>query len=116
MMKLYRIFAGVSGGFNDVSQVAVEKHPDQESADQSAYAHAVEVFESYVGTDNGLMTWEEAVEEAELQFGDIDEYNQSQLDDMAETIYNEAMEEWIEYWAVETTEEEVTLEPVQELP
>jgi len=109
--KLYRIFAGLSGGFGEATQIDIEEHINEAEATYSAYNHAMQIYESHAGM-GGLDSWEDAVEEAEKQYGDINEYNQSQVDAMAEQIFIEAAESWIDYYVIETTELDVKLTPV----
>jgi len=109
--KLYRIFAGLNGGFGGATQVDIEEHSNESDAQFSAYDHAIRLYESQSGT-GGLISWEEAREEAENQYGDIDEYNQPKIDDMTEQIFIEAAESWIDYYVIETTSEDVKLIPI----
>lgn len=106
--KLYRIFAGLAGGFGGAVQVDVEEHTHESDATRSAYTHAMQMYESHAGT-GGLMSWEEAAEEAETYYGDVDEYNQPRLDDMTEQIFMEAAESWIDYYAIEIRPEDLEL-------
>jgi len=91
-MTKYRIFAGLGGGFGGAHEVAIEEHENLDDAEDSAYEHACNEYESYGGM-HGLFTEEEALDENP-------ELTENELADMA----LEDMENWIEYWAKECVE------------
>jgi hypothetical protein len=109
-MPKYRIYAGLGGGFGGANYQYTEEFVDKAEANDAAYQCAIEEYESYGGM-HGLMSWEEAREEAEQSFStgdeDDDDYN-NEIESVAEEIYNESMEGWLDYQAVLVGSEEDT--------
>lgn len=90
--KEYNIYAGLGGGFGGARYQYTGLFNSEEEALEEAYAVACEEYESYEGT-GGLMTYEDALEEAEG--------NESTADEILE----QEKDEWISYKAVLTSED-----------
>lgn len=91
-VKNWRIYAGLGGGFGGATYQETINCTEDE-ANEEAYLHAVNEYESYGGM-HGLFNYEDAREENP-------EANDDELDEM----YLEDMDMWIEYWIEEETEE-----------
>ena len=90
MTKIYSIFSGLGGGFNSLS--FTEKFEGSyEDAMRLAEQKAIEEYESYVGL-HGLRTVDDIMEE-----DDVDQ-------EIAEEIYNEEMQSWIDFYVKEYEE------------
>jgi len=102
---LFKIYAGLSGGFGGAKYIETLEFESRDDAEQYAYDCAVECYESYEGS-HGLRTFDEIMEEEDVE------------EDEAIDIYNEEMEDWLEYFAVEVIEDEdgndITPEPDDE--
>lgn len=90
---LYDIYAGMSGGFGGASFQITEEYRTIEDAFHSAYEIAVEIYQSYEGT-NGILCWDECKETLEEEWGEV-------TDEDVDDYYREEVEGWIEYYAVE---------------
>lgn len=96
-MEKYNIYAGLGGSFGGASFVATEEFKDENEAWEYAYDYAVEIYESYAGY-HGIRTVEDIMEE--------DEVDESE----AIEIYQEEIEDWVEYYAILTSEDKETAE------
>ena len=96
-MEKYNIYAGLGGSFGGASFITTEECKDETAAFKYAYDCAVEIYESYVGY-HGLRTVEDIMEE--------DEVDESE----AIEIYQEEMEDWLEYYAILTSEDKQIVE------
>ena len=88
-MQEYEVWAGLGGGFGGANYKGTYEFMDYNEAMEEAREDAVEYYVLYEGT-NGLRTVEEIAEENP----ELDE------DEVLE-IYNEEMEDRIEYYVVE---------------
>lgn len=100
----YKIYAGLGGGFGGAKYIETIENISEEEASYIAWEYAVQEYESYDGL-HGLQSWSDCIEEAEGYFGEINDDNQSEFDDLVKEIYNEAMESWLHYY-VEKVENE----------
>lgn len=102
----YNIYAGLSGGFGDADYQGTGEFEDENAAYEYAYQLAAEEFNSYVGM-HGLLTWSEIAEEEGLD----PEEDAETID----TLYEEQVESWIDYYVVLTEEDKDLLEDIIEL-
>lgn len=103
-MIKYKIYYGLGGSFGGAQYQYTDEFNSKAEAEEQAYIDACEEYDNMSGL-HGLRSWLECQEEAEQDFGDITEDNQSQLDDLTEQIYNEERESWLDYYVEEWTEE-----------
>ena len=100
-MKKYNIYAGLSGGFGGAQLVAeTEEFENQDAAESYAYQCAFEEYQSYEGY-HGLTSYNDIKENPE-EYG-LDE--NPEAEDVDE-VYTEEVENWIEYYAIPTTEDD----------
>lgn len=109
-MPKYRIYAGLGGSFGGgYYQYTTDDDYTKQQASEEAYEQAIEVYESYAGL-HGLMDYSEALEQAEQEIFEYDyetrEEWQKDLEDYALDVYNQEVENWIDYW-VEEDESEI---------
>ncbi len=105
-LKEYNIYAGLGGSFGGAQYMYTTLCESEEEAEQEAYEQARDEYESYSGCHNGLMTWEEAMTEAESQLSEDE--NEDDLEALAEEIYYETREGWLDYCAILTSEDTKT--------
>jgi len=100
--KLYRIFAGLSGGFGGATEYGIEEFTTDQDAMDYAYEVACNEYESYGGL-HGLFNEEDALDENP-------DLSQEELDAM----YEEDREYWIDYWVAEVDDdiEDIKLIPI----
>lgn len=104
-MKKFRIFAGLGGGFGGANETGTWTFLNEEEAIDDAYFQACEIYDSRAGR-NGLPSFEDCKKEALEEFDEDEEYDEIELTEIAEDIYNEHREGWIDYWAEEVTDED----------
>ena len=102
-MKFYEIYAGLSGGFGGAQYQCTEQFECIEDAEERAYWLARDEYESKAGL-HGLESYEDALNEAKEQEGD--NCSEVELRELADEIYNEYIESWIEYYAKESEEDD----------
>lgn len=102
-MKEYNIYAGLGGGFGGKKYLYTSLFESQEEADNEAYYAAKEEYESYEGTYDGVNTFEDAMNEA---LDENPEYTEEELEDIANEIYNGYVDDWTEYCAIPTDEDD----------
>ena len=90
---LYKIYAGLGGGFGGSTYIETEVFSSLEEAEKAAYEYAIEEYESMEGM-HGLRSYEQILEELIYEYGEDDI---SSLENEAEQIYNEEMESWLDY-------------------
>jgi hypothetical protein len=93
-MTLYNLYAGMSGGFGGANFERQEEFESQEEAYNAAYEAAVEDYQSYEGY-YGILS------QNEIQKEHLEEYGEEPSDEELQELYADAIEGWIEYWAVE---------------
>lgn len=92
MMKNYRIYFGLGGGFGHEYETV--EAVDQEDAENIAYHKALEAYENYEGM-HGVPTAEEVAEEEGIDPDDPDYH--AAMDD----AYREVKEGWVSYGIVD---------------
>lgn len=90
--KEYNIYAGLGGGFGGARYQYTGLFNSEEEALEEAYAVACEEYEAYEGT-GGIMTYEDALKEAE---GD---------ESIANEILEQEKDDWISYEVALTSED-----------
>lgn len=101
-MALFKIYAGLGGGFGGAQYHGTYEYSDKQEAEHDAYNLAWEEYESYGGY-HGLYTWDSMREEIANEYydGDIDAVSEEEVTD----AYNEEVEGWLVYKAIEVTPE-----------
>lgn len=104
--KEYNIYAGLGGGFGGAKYQYTGLYDSPEKAEEDAYTAAYEEYESYSGY-HGLLTYEEALETARNEHPDKSE---EELQDYIDELFTDDKENWMEYYAVLTSEDTDTSE------
>ena len=100
----YNIYAGLSGQFGGPVYIGTGDFSNYDSAIDYAYQMAIEEYESYEGY-HGIMSWYDIAREENLDVNeDIEEID---------SIYNEEREQWLEYDAILTSEDNLDEEIVE---
>ena len=100
-MDKYNIYAGLGGSFGGANYKFTIEAKSKEEAEDIAYNEAVEVYQDFEGT-YGIMDWNDCAISLE-----IDPYTENDnLIAEVDELYNEEMENWIEYYAILTSEDE----------
>jgi hypothetical protein len=96
MMKKYKIYAGLGGGFGGAEEVCVDFFPNEKYALCYAYDCAVEAYQGYEGL-HGLVTYQDIYENPS-EFGlEEDCCDETLIDE----VYTEQIADWIEYYVEE---------------
>lgn len=90
-MALYNLYAGMGGGFGGATFQLQDEFDTHDAAIDYARVLAVEDYEGYAGC-HGILSWDEVKDE-------LCDENCSDQD--VDDLYNEEIEGWIEYWAVD---------------
>lgn len=99
-MDRYNIYAGLGGSFGGANYKFTIEAKSKEEAEEIAYNEAVEVYQDFEGT-YGIMDWNDCAISLE-----IDPYTENDnLIAEVDELYNEEMENWIEYYAILTSED-----------
>ena len=104
--KEYNIYAGLGGGFGGAKYQYTGLYDNEDDAFIDAYTAASEEYESYGGY-HGLLTYEEALETA---MNDNPGKSEEELQEYIDELFEEDKENWIEYYAVLTSEDTETSE------
>ena len=100
-MNLYNIYAGLSGSFGGATYQGTGEFKSLSEAEDFAYDLAVEEYQSYEGY-HGILSWYDVAEE-----NGLDEISDSvEIDN----LYNEEMQDWMDYYAILASEDEDTPE------
>lgn len=99
----FNVYAGLGGSFGGAQYQGTGEFTDIISAVEYAYQTAIEEYQSYEGL-HGIMSWYDVACENGLD--PDDEKNEKEIDE----LYNEELENWIEYYAILTEEDEETSE------
>ncbi len=95
---LFKIYAGLGGSFGGAEYIETIEAIDIDNATEYAYHMAIEEYQSYEG-NYGIMDMEDIRQEFEDEGIDYDESD-------VEERYTDELEMWIDYFAVEVTEED----------
>lgn len=93
-MAKFEIFAGLGGSFGGAQSHGIYEYETKEEAVKDAYQLAVEEYESYGGC-HGLMDWDMCKEDL------IEFFGEGITDEDVSMHYQEEMESWLSYYAVE---------------
>ena len=100
-MQKFNIYAGLGGSFGGAEYQGTGDFRSLADAEQYAYELAVEEYEFYEGL-HGILSWHDVADANGLDYisgsNEIDE------------LYNQEIEDWIEYYAILASEDEDTLE------
>lgn len=96
-MEEYNIYVGLGGDFGGAVYQGTVFAESYEEAEEYAHRLAIEEYQCCEGVRE-LKSWEDIEEELELN--DPDE-------DTVSKAYNEEVENWIDYYAVLTSEDEI---------
>lgn len=94
----YNIYVGLSGGFGGATYQGTEDFDNIDEATDVAYQLACEEYDAHAGS-YGLRSWGDIAAEEDLD----EEDDELEIDE----IYTEEREDWIEYYAVLTEEDEL---------
>ena len=100
-MDRYNIYAGLVGSFGGANYKFTIEANSLEEATDIAYHEAVEVYQDFEGTYS-IMDWNDCAISLEI---DPCTENDDLIAEVDE-LYNEEMENWIEYYAILTSEDE----------
>lgn len=92
-MRVFRIFAGLSGSFGGAYYQETTDFLDEHRASEYAYGLARQDYESYEGL-HGVMCIDDIMEEERVD------------EEEAYQIYEEEVENWIDYYVEECTDED----------
>lgn len=95
-LKQYNVYAGLGGGFGGAFYQFTTLAESEDDANELAYEAAIAEYESYEGT-KGLRTIEDI----------RDEEDQTLSDEDIEEIYCSEREDWLEYYVVLTSEDDI---------
>lgn len=104
--KEYNIYAGLGGGFGGAKYQYTGLYDNEDDASMEAYIVASEEYESYGGY-HGLLSYEEALETA---MNDNPGKSEEELQEYIDELFEEDKENWIEYYAILTSEDTETSE------
>lgn len=104
--KEYNIYAGLGRSFGGAKYLYTRLYDNENDASMEAYTAASEEYESYSGY-HGLLSYEEALEAA---MNDNPGKSEEELQDYIDELFEEDKENWIEYYAVLTSEDTETSE------
>ena len=97
----YNLYAGLNGGFGGTNLVFKgAEYNDIEEATKAAYEYAVEEYQSYEGY-HGLASYNDIKENPE-DYGLDEDPEAENIDE----VYTEEVENWIEYYAIPTAEDD----------
>lgn len=103
-MPLFKIYAGIGGGFGGAFYQYTEEFETEEQAMTAAYDMACDIYDSQEGC--GCDGYEQFIEEATDQLDENDYENASEygcaLEEYASEASAEARESWIDYYVEET--------------
>jgi hypothetical protein len=104
-MKRYKIYAGMGGGFGGATYECTIEAASERDAEQYAYDLAVEQYQSHEGY-HGILSWEEYLEDLEMSGFVGDDMSDGEIEDIVNEHYLNEIDSWIDYYAIETTDED----------
>lgn len=105
MARRYKIYAGMTGGFDSVQyQCTIEAH-DEDDALEYARQLAQEEYQSYEGY-HGILDWHQCREDLYESGWITDKMTEQQIDEATDEHYLNEMESWIEYYVEEAIGED----------
>lgn len=104
MKKEFNIYAGLGGGFGEAQYYSTILAENEEEATNYAYNCARSEYELYEG-NKGIKSWADVA--LELGFDpDVENMSEEDEDEVSEA-YNEEVEDWIQYYVVLTSEDNI---------
>jgi hypothetical protein len=88
-MTQCKIYAGLGGGFGGAQYQYTDYFESIENAKVAAWEAACDEYDSYLGTDDGLRTVDQIMEDESCDYEE------------AFDIFFEERESWLDYWAEE---------------
>ena len=108
-MPKFKIFAGMGGGFGGPEYHMTEDYPSRDAAMKDAFDLAVEEYESYEGL-HGILSWDDVYQEL-IDEDYIDTIDDAEVERMVDDAYQEEIEGWITYNAIEVKPGEEESDP-----
>lgn len=99
----FKIFAGLGGGFGGAEFQYIKEFASLEDAEEAAWSAAADIYDSYKGMHD-LRTVSEIIEE-DLQGKEYADLLEEELLAVAEEIYFEERESWLDYYVEEVTDD-----------
>lgn len=106
-MPWFKIYAGLGGGFNSVAYVDTIECDNEEEACNAAAQAAREEYESYEGL-HGHPSYDDCLQDALESYldendlvgdiSDLTEDQQTEVEDLAEDLYEDEIESWVGYY------------------
>lgn len=93
--RVFKIYAGMGGSFGGAEYIGSYTFDSLEDAENFAYEEAREIYASYAGM-HGIPSYGNCLEELRDDY--IDD---GALKEAAEYLYDENINDWIEYYAIE---------------
>ena len=104
-MERYNIYAGLGGSFGGADYVYTAEFESLDEADSIVYEIAVEEYQSYEGL-HGIRDWNDCFSDfCEKEGIPETNDNEAKYEDTINEIYQEEIDNWIEYYAVLTSED-----------
>lgn len=103
-MEKYNIYSGLGGSFGGATYQGTGEFESDYDADEYAHELAIEEYQSYEGM-HGILGWLDVADKNDLNPDDSN--NVDEID----SLYQEEIENWIDYYAILTKEDtEITSE------
>lgn len=103
-MKKFKIYAGLGGSFGGAEYHETVEAENEREALNYAYQVATEEYQSYEGY-HGIMSWEECEEDL-CESGMLEDLTENEYEDTVNAHYLDEIESWIDYYVIETTDED----------
>lgn len=104
-MEKYNIYSGLSGSFGEASYQYTSLFETITDAEEEAYIRAIEEYESYEGL-HGIKEWRDIFEEyCEDHDLEPSTENEDLYNDVINSLYQEEIDNWVEYYAILTEED-----------
>ena len=104
MKKEFNIYAGLGGGFGGAEYCSTILAEDIDEASNYAYECARNEYELYEG-NKGIKSWDDVA--LDLGFDPEERDMTAEEEEKVSEVYNEEVENWIEYQAILTSEDDI---------
>lgn len=104
-MKKFKIYAGLGGSFGGAVYHETIEAENEREASNYAYQIATEEYQSYEGYHYGIMSWEDCEEDL-CESGMLEDLTENEYEDTVNAHYLDEIESWIDYYVIETTDED----------
>jgi hypothetical protein len=108
-MKQYNIYAGLKNGFGGAQYQFTDLCENKDEAENEAYAIACGEYDSYQEL-HGLYSWEDAQRDFCNENGIDPENCDENSFDAIQEYYEDAREEWLDYYVISTDEDDIDQE------